>query len=124
MTQGAFMPSKPVCGNRVGEDGRCGLKPGHLAGATALIPRCCQDERYCCPRQHDGGYIQGCMLCSAEDIAALRADVDALRSQILSRKPVRVRAVMWAADLAHGIIGHALGRLMLAERWISRRRGS
>ena len=112
---------KPICGKPVGSDSRCGLKPDHQ---NDPMTACCQTESYCCPRQHYGGLVFGCSSCNGEDIAALRSDVDALRSQILSRKPARVRASVWAADIAHGIVGAALGRLMVVERWLSRRQGA
>lgn len=111
--------TKPICGKPVGSDSRCGLKPDHQNDPMAAG---CQSENYCCPRQHYGGFVFGCSACNGEDIASLRADVDALRARVLSQKPVRERVAAWAADLTQGIVGHILGRLIVADRWLSSRR--
>lgn len=85
------MSNSQICGKKMSDE-VCGLKPGH----EKHIPSGCQAMSCVCPRQHVGGFVNGCLVCIGEDLAVLRPSMQAMRSdmeevrrgmQALAKKP-------------------------------------
>lgn len=84
------MNTPQICGKKIGDEA-CGLKPGHEKHMLGSIPSGCQAMSCVCPRQHVGGFVNGCLVCIGEDLAVLRPSMQAMRSDM-----EEVRRVMQA----------------------------
>jgi len=75
------MSTPEICGKKLGNE-VCGLKPGHETKLIGNAPSGCQAMSCVCSRQHVGGFVNGCLICIAEDLAVLRPSIQAMRADM------------------------------------------
>ncbi len=112
------MSTSQICGKKIGDE-VCGLKPGHEQKLIGNAPSGCQAMSCVCSRQHVGCFVNGCLICIAEDLAVLRPSMQAMRSDIeevrrgmqaLSQQPLAHNRLLFIRDQMRRI-GRFLARL-------------